>query len=91
MNNSFSVTSTAQMPTAAILRSIFTLLAVLAERVAKTSVKAMAAVRTWLVTKHKFFDDGEPVVCTGWQFVGIGLISCVVAFILGIDYTSLFI
>ena len=91
MNNSFLVTSTVQMPTAAILRSILTLLIVLAERVTKAFLKAMAATRVWLITKHKFFDDGDPVVCTGWQFVGIAFVSCVIAFILGIDYTSLFI
>lgn len=91
MNNSVLITSTTQMPTAAILRSIFTLLVVLTERVVKALVKVIAATRTWLITKHKFFDDGDPVVCTGWQFVGIAFISCVVAFILGIDYTSLFI
>lgn len=91
MNNSISITSTAQMPTTAILRSIFTLLAVLAERVAKALAKAMAMTATWLTAKHKFFDDGEPVICTGWQFVGIGMLSVAIAFILGIDYTALFI
>ena len=91
MNNSVSITPTAQMPTAAILRSIFTLLAVLVERVVKAFLRAMTAAKVWLTTKHKFFDDGDPVVCTGWQFVGIAFASCVVAFILGIDYTSLFI
>lgn len=89
MNNSVFIT--AQTPTAVILQNILALLGILAKRAIRATFKAMAAARIWLNSKHTFFDDGDPVVCTGWQFVGIGLISCVVVFILGIDYSSLFI
>lgn len=88
MNNSVFIT--AQTPTAVILQNILALLGILAKRAAKATFTAMAAARTWLNTKHKFFDDGDPVICTGWQFVGIGALSVVVAFLLGIDYASLF-
>ncbi len=88
MNN--SIYTTAQTPTAVILRNILALLGILAKRAIKATFTAITAARIWLNTKHKFFDDGDPVVCTGWQFVGIGALSVTVAFLLGIDYASLF-
>lgn len=89
MNNSVSIT--VQTPTTVILQSIIALLGILAKRATRAIIKAIATALIWLKAKHKFFDDGDPVVCTGWQFVGIGMLSVVVAFLLGIDYTALFI
>ncbi len=88
MNNSVFIT--AQTPTAVILQNILALLGILAKRAIRATFKAMATARIWLNTKHTFFDDGDPVVCTGWQFVGIGALSVAVTFLLGIDYSSLF-
>ena len=82
-----------KLPTMAILRVILTLFGILTQRVARVITKAISATRVWLNAKHTFFDDAdnEPITCTGWQFVGIGFLACLLTFILGIDYTSLFI
>ena len=82
-----------KLPTMAILRVTLTLFGVLTQRVARAIIKAISATRVWLSAKHTFFDDAdnEPITCTGWQFVGIGFLTGLLTFILGIDYTSLFI
>lgn len=82
-----------KLPTMAILRATMTLFGVLTQRVVRVIIKAISATRVWLNAKHTFFDDAdnEPVICTGWQFVGIGFLAGLLTFILGIDYTSLFI
>lgn len=82
-----------KLPTMAILRVILTLFGILTQRVVRAIIKAISATRFWLNAKHTFFDDAdnEPVICTGWQFVGIGFLAGLLTFILGIDYASLFI
>ena len=82
-----------KLPTMAILRVILTLFGVLTQRVVRVIIKSISATRDWLNAKHTFFDDAdnEPVICTGWQFVGIGFLAGLLTFILGIDYASLFI
>lgn len=82
-----------KLPTMAILRVILTLFWVLTKRVVRVIIKSISATRFWLNAKHTFFDDAdnEPVICTGWQFVGIGFLAGLLTFILGIDYASLFI
>lgn len=82
-----------KLPTMAILRVILTLFWVLTQRVVRVIIKSISATRAWLNAKHTFFDDAdnEPVICTGWQFVGIGFLAGLLTFILGIDYASLFI
>ena len=81
-----------KLSTMAILRVILTLFWVLTKRVVRVIIKSISATRVWLNAKHTFFDDAdnEPITCTGWQFVGIGFLACLLTFILGIDYASLF-
>ena len=82
-----------KLPTMAILRVILTLFWVLTQRVVRVIIKSISATRVWLNAKHTFVDDAdnEPVICTGWQFLGIGFLAGLLTFILGIDYASLFI
>ena len=89
----FLTAQTQKLSTMAILRVILTLFWVLTQRVARAIIKAISATRVWLNTRHTFFDDAdnEPITCTGWQFLGIGFLACLLTFILGIDYASLFI
>ena len=89
----FLTAQTQKLPTMAILRVILTLFGILTQRVVRAIIKAISATRVWLNAKHTFFDDAdnEPVICTGWQFVGIGFLAGLLTFILGIDYASLFI
>lgn len=71
----------------------------LVQKVAKVaeSVKAYAALRAarlaaiaaraWLRTSHEFYaQDGDPIRCTGWQFVGYNLAAAAVAVLLSIKY-----
>ena len=89
----FLTAQTQKLSTMAILRVILTLFWVLTQRVARVIIKAISATQVWLNEKHTFFDDAdnEPIICTGWQFVGIGFLAGLLTFILGIDYASLFI
>lgn len=48
---------------------------------------AAIAARAWLSTSHKFYaQDGAPIRCTGWQFVGYNLAAAAVALLLSIKY-----
>ena len=45
------------------------------------------AARTWLRASHEFYgQDGDPIRCTGWQFVGYNIAAAVVAVLLSIKY-----
>lgn len=44
-------------------------------------------IRTWLRASHEFYAaDGDPIRCTGWQFVGYNIAAAVVAVLLSIKY-----
>lgn len=46
-----------------------------------------AAARAWLRAPHEFYSqDGDPIRCTGWQFVGYNLAAAAVAVLLSIKY-----
>lgn len=41
----------------------------------------------WLRTSHDFCgQDGDPIKCTGWQFVGYNIAAAVVVVLLSIQY-----
>ena len=49
--------------------------------------RAIVAARVWLRASHEFFaEDGDPIRCTGWQFVGYNIAAAVVAVLLSIKY-----
>ena len=49
--------------------------------------RATIAARVWLRSSHEFFaQDGDPIRCTGWQFVGYNIAAVVVAVLLSIKY-----
>ena len=49
--------------------------------------RATIAARVWLRASHEFYgQDGDPIRCTGWQFVGYNIISAVLAILLCIKY-----
>ena len=59
------------------------LLAYKFERLAKVGTKA----RAWLRASHEFCgQDGDPIKCTGWQFVGYNIAAAVVVVLLSIQY-----
>ena len=49
--------------------------------------RATIAARIWLRASHEFYgQDGDPIRCTGWQFVGYNIIAALVAILLCIEY-----
>ena len=49
--------------------------------------RATIAARVWLRSSHEFYaQDGDPIRCTGWQFVGYNIAAAVVALLLCIEY-----
>ena len=73
--------------TRALLAALFAVTALLATRMAKSALAAFKMVRQWLQAPHSFYaQDGDPIQCTGWQFVGYNIIAAVVAILLCIEY-----
>ena len=49
--------------------------------------RATIAARVWLRASHSFYgQDGDPIRCTGWQFVGYNIMAAVVAILLCVEY-----
>lgn len=49
--------------------------------------RATIAARVWLQSQHSFYgQDGDPIKCTGWQFIGYNIAAAVVALLLCIEY-----
>ena len=49
--------------------------------------RATIAARLCHHTSHEFYaQDGDPIKCTGWQFVGYNIAAAVVAILLSIKY-----
>lgn len=49
--------------------------------------RATIAARVWLRASHEFYaQDGDPIQCTGLQFVGYNIAAAVVAILLSINY-----
>ena len=90
-----TTTATPQTITAAaVLRALaqsFTLAATYgAQRTAaalRAARRATLAARAWLRASHEFYAaDGDPIKCTGWQFVAYNIAAAVVAVLLSIKY-----
>ena len=49
--------------------------------------RATISARAWLCSSHEFFaQDGDPIRCTGWQFVCFNLAAAAVVVLLSIKY-----
>lgn len=73
--------------TRALLAVLFAVVVLLVSRMAKNALEALKTARQWLRTQHSFYgEDGDPIKCTGWQFVGYNIIAAVVAILLCIEY-----
>ena len=90
-----TTTATPQTVTAAaVLRAIAQCITIAAaygaQRTAaalRAAHRATIAARVWLRAPHEFFAaDGDPIRCTGWQFVGYNIAAAVVAVLLSIKY-----
>ena len=73
--------------TRALLMALIAIVVLLVNRTAKNVLTALKTSRQWLRTQHSFYgEDGDPIQCTGWQFVGYNFIAVVVAILLCIEY-----
>lgn len=73
--------------TRALLAALFAVTALLIARTVKNALTAFKTVRQWLRAQHRFYgQDGEPIRCAGWQFIGYNIIAAVVAILLCIEY-----
>lgn len=73
--------------TRALLTVLFAIVVLLVTRTVKNVLTALKTSRQWLRTQHSFCgEDGDPIQCTGWQFVGYNIIAVVVAILLCIEY-----
>ena len=89
-----TTTATPQNITAAVVRALaqsLTLAATYgAQRTAaalRAAHRATIAARVWLRASHEFYTkDGDPIRCTGWQFVGYNIAAAVAALLLCIEY-----
>lgn len=82
-----NITISRTMGTRALLTVLFAVMVLLATRTAKNVLTGLKTARQWLQTQHEYFaQDGDPIKCTGWQFVGYNIIAAVVAILLCIKY-----
>lgn len=52
----------------------------------RTPWRPLKTVRQWLRAQHSFYGrDGDPIQCTGWQFVGYNLLTAVFVLLLCIE------
>lgn len=82
-----NITISCTTGTRALLTALFAVIVLLANRMVKNALAALKTVCQWLQTQHSFFvQDGDPIKCSGWQFVGYNIIAAVVVLLLCIEY-----
>ena len=82
-----SITISRTAGTRALLTALFAVAVLLIARVAENVLTGLKMARQWLQAQHSFYgQDGDPIRCTGWQFVGYNIIAAVVAILLCIEY-----
>ena len=73
--------------TRALLTALFAVTVLLIARTVKNALTAFKTARQWLQAQHDFYGkDGDPIRCTGWQFIGYNIIAAVVTILLCIEY-----
>ena len=71
----------------ALLTALFAVVVLLIARVVENTLTGLKMARQWLQAQHSFYgQDGDPIKCTGWQFVGYNIIAAIVAILLCIEY-----
>lgn len=72
--------------TRALLTALIAVTVLLVARTVKNALTAFKTVRQWLRAQHSFYgQDGDPIKCTGWQFVGYNLLTAVFVLLLCIE------
>ena len=71
----------------ALLTALFAVTVLLITRMAEKALTGLKMARQWLRSQHSFYSkDGDPIRCTGWQFIGYNIIAAVVTILLCIEY-----
>lgn len=64
--------------TRALMTVLFAVTLLLITRMAENALAGLKMARVWLQEQHSFYGkDGDPIRCTGWQFVGYNLLTAV--------------
>ena len=85
MAQNITISSTAG--TRALMTALFAVIVLLITRMAENALTGLKMARQWLQTKHSFYGkDGDPIQCTGWQFIGYNIVAAIVAILLCIEY-----
>ena len=73
--------------TRSLLTALFAVVVLLITRMVKNALTGLKMARVWLQAQHSFYGkDGDPIKCTGWQFIGYNVIAAVVTILLCIEY-----
>lgn len=73
--------------TRALLKALFAVTVLLIGRMAENVLTGLRTAHQWLQAQHSFYGkDGDPIRCTGWQFIGYNIIAAVVTILLCIEY-----
>lgn len=73
--------------TRALLTALFAVIVLLVTRMVKNALAILKTSCQWLQARHSFYgQDGDPILCTGWQFVGYNIVAAVVALLLCVEY-----
>lgn len=82
-----NITISRKTGTRALLTALFAVTVLLIISMTKNALTGLKTARQWLQAQHSFYGkDGDPIKCTGWQFVGYNIIAAVVAILLCIKY-----
>ena len=73
--------------TRVLLTALFSVTLLLIISMKENVLTGLKTARQWLRAQHSFYgQDGDPIQCTGWQFVGYNIIAAIVAILLCIEY-----
>ena len=73
--------------TRALLTALIAVTVLLATRMAKSALAGLKTAFQLLQAQNRFYgQDGDPIKCTGWQFIAYNIAAVVVAILLSIKY-----
>lgn len=73
------ITITSNTNTHALLVAIAAIVFLIARRLVRLA-------NAWLNTKHNFGDNEDDLILTGWQYLGVGVLTCLICLLLSIDW-----
>ena len=82
-----NITITRTAGTRALLTALIAVTVLLIYRMSENTLTGLKTARNWLQAQHSFYgQDGDPIRCTGWKFIGYNIIAAVVTILLCIEY-----